>query len=98
MFIRLIGIPAARVRTVSSESERIVADPGEAQPEILEEHFRLLIDSLTDYAVFMIDLSGKISSWNPGVERLLGYTAEEFVGLGFDALFVPEDVALGRPA
>jgi len=50
-----------------------------------EQRFRLLVESLTDYAVFMIDLSGAMSSWNPGVRSLLGYDAEEFIGLPFAA-------------
>ena len=56
-----------------------------------EQRFRLLVESLTDYAVFMIDLSGAMASWNPGVRALLGYEAEEFIGLPFAAIFTPED-------
>src|SRR4051812_45189356 len=62
-----------------------------------EERFRLLVESLTDYAVFMIDLSGRMVSWNPGVKAVLGYDADEFVGLPFAAIFTPEDAALDRP-
>jgi PAS domain S-box-containing protein len=72
--------------------------PGEDKaPEFIEERFRLLVESLADYAVFMIDLSGTITSWNRGVEQLLGYTAEEFIGLPFATLFTPDDIAAGRP-
>jgi PAS domain S-box-containing protein len=60
------------------------------------QHFRLLIESLTDYAVFGVDLKGDISTWNPGVKAVLGYEADEFIGLPFSAIFTPEDVALGR--
>ena len=63
----------------------------------VEERFRLLVESLTDYAVFMIDLSGTIASWNAGVEIVLGYEPDEFVGLPFASIFTPEDIALGRP-
>ena len=72
--------------------------PLEPSPDFLEQRFRLLIDGLQDYAVFMIDLSATITSWNVGVERVLGYRAEEFVGLPFAALFTPEDVTQGQPA
>ena len=58
----------------------------------------MLVESLTDYAVFMIDLSGTVVSWNPGVKRVLGYDAGEFVGLPFVNLFTPEDIARNRPA
>jgi PAS domain S-box-containing protein len=65
--------------------------------DIAAQRFRLLVESLADYAVFMIDLAGTITSWNPGVERVLGYTAEEFIDLPFAAIFTPEDIATGRP-
>ena len=67
------------------------------EPEYINQRFRLLIESLTDFAVFMIDLSGAFSSWNPGVEQVLGYSEGEFIGLPFASIFTPEDVALGRP-
>ena len=67
------------------------------EPEYINQRFRLLIESLTDFAVFMIDLSGAFSSWNPGVEQVLGYNQGEFIGLPFASIFTPEDVALGRP-
>jgi PAS domain S-box-containing protein len=70
----------------------------EQEPDYIDQRFRLLIESLTDFAVFMIDLSGATSSWNPGIERVLGYNEAEFIGLDFSALFTPEDVAQGRPA
>jgi len=70
----------------------------DAIPEIHEQRFRLLVGSLTDYAVFLIDLSGSIRSWNPGVQAVLGYDEAEFVGLDFAALFTPEDAARERPA
>ena len=63
----------------------------------VEERFRLLVESLTDCAVFMIDLAGTIASWNAGVEIVLGYDPDEFVGLPFASIFTPEDIALGRP-
>jgi PAS domain S-box-containing protein len=48
--------------------------------------------------VFLIDLSGTIRSWNPGVQKVLGYEESEFVGLDFSVLFTPEDVAHERPS
>jgi PAS domain S-box-containing protein len=71
--------------------------PDSDAPDFVAERFRLLVESLQDYAVFMIDLTGTITSWNQGVERVLGYSAAEFVGLPFAALFTQEDAAAGRP-
>ena len=70
----------------------------DAIPDLHEQRFRLLLESLADYAVFLIDLSGTIRSWNRGVREVLGYDEGEFVGLDFAALFTPEDVAHERPA
>ncbi len=56
-----------------------------------------LISRLTDAAVFLIAEDGRILSWNPGVERILGYKEEQWVGQLFHILFTPEDRALGAP-
>ena len=61
-----------------------------------EERFRLLVDSVQDYALFQMDPAGRIASWNSGAERLLGYTEREIVGLSSESLFTPEDAALGE--
>jgi PAS domain S-box-containing protein len=62
-----------------------------------EEAFRLLVESLRDYAIFMMDAHGNIVSWSLGVERILGYSEAEFVENNFEVLFVPEDQAAGVP-
>jgi two-component system CheB/CheR fusion protein len=61
------------------------------------ELFNLIIGNIKDYAVFMLDIERRIVSWNPGVERLLGYTEIEFVGQSGDIIFTPEDIAAGVP-
>jgi PAS domain S-box-containing protein len=78
------------------DTQPLVTKPSGDQQ--LEQRFRILVESLTDYAVFMIDMSGKMASWNPGVKRVLGYDADEFVGLPFASIFTPDDVARERPA
>ena len=57
----------------------------------------LLIQSVTDYAIYMLDPAGIVSSWNAGAERLKGYTLEEIVGQHFSRFYPPEDVAEGVP-
>jgi PAS domain S-box-containing protein len=57
-----------------------------------EERFRLLVESVKDYAIFMLDRRGHVMSWNPGAERIKGYTAEEIIGKHFRG-FYPADVA-----
>ena len=63
-----------------------------------EKLYRLLIEDLQDYAIFMMEPDGTIISWNAGVERILGYPEPHFVGRHVSMLFVPEDVHDGVPA
>ena len=63
-----------------------------------EERFRLLVNSVTDYAIYMLDGQGRVTTWNPGAERFKGYAAEEIIGQHFSRFFTPEDVAAGLPA
>ena len=58
---------------------------------------QLLIDSVIDYAIYMIDLDGRVASWNSGAERLKGYSAEEIIGQPFAKFFTPEDQAREFP-
>jgi len=62
-----------------------------------EQRFRLLIESVQDYAIFMLDNDGTISSWNSGAERIKGYTASDVLGRHFSWFYVPEDVKAGKP-
>jgi PAS domain S-box-containing protein len=62
-----------------------------------EERFRKFVESVEDYALFMIDPSGVIESWNQGAERMKGYTADEIIGRNVACLFTEEDRALGKP-
>lgn len=55
--------------------------------------FQLVVENVEDYAVFVVDLNGNIVSWNPGVEKLLGYGEDEFIGNKSSIIFTPEDIA-----
>ena len=59
--------------------------------------YKLLIHELQDFAVFLIDVDGEITSWNPGVERFFGYTESEFVGRNVAEIFTPQDRDAGAP-
>jgi PAS domain S-box-containing protein len=63
-----------------------------------ERRFRMLVDGVIDYAIYMLDPSGLIVNWNSGAERLKGYDAEEIVGHHFSKFYTPEDRARGLPA
>lgn len=62
-----------------------------------EERFRLLVQSITDYAIYMLDPDGMVTSWNPGAQRFKGYRAEEIVGEHFSRFYTEEDRATGLP-
>jgi PAS domain S-box-containing protein len=62
-----------------------------------EERFRLLVEGVVDYAIYLIDQEGVISSWNAGAERIKGYTRDEIIGKHFSRFFIPEDIEAGKP-
>jgi PAS domain S-box-containing protein len=63
-----------------------------------EERLRLMIASVHDYAIFLLDPDGRIASWNPGAHRIKGYRADEVIGSHFSRFYPEEDVAAGKPA
>jgi len=63
-----------------------------------EERFRLLVESVTDYAIYMLDPEGRVVTWNAGAERLKGYTADEVLGQNYSIFFLPGDVESGVPS
>jgi PAS domain S-box-containing protein len=62
-----------------------------------ERNFRLLVEGITDYAIYMLDPEGHVTNWNKGAERIKGYKAKEIVGKHFSAFYTPEDRALDLP-
>lgn len=65
--------------------------------DVTEALFQHLIEGIKEYAIFMISLDGTIATWNPGVQRLLGYAENEFVGKPFSLIFTVEDIKLNIP-
>jgi PAS domain S-box-containing protein len=62
-----------------------------------EQRFRSLVESVKDYAIFMVDPQGRVSTWNPGAERIKGYRPEEIVGKHFSQFYTEEDRRSGKP-
>jgi PAS domain S-box-containing protein len=88
----------------------LVHDPGNASAKVAEapnsaeealrdseEKYRMLLDEIQDYAIFMLDPQGVVVSWNAGAERIKGYQADEIVGHNFSVFFPPEDIKQGMP-
>ena len=63
-----------------------------------EEKFRLFVNGVKDYGIFMLDPTGKVASWNSGAQLIKGYTAEEIVGHHFSRFYSQEDIDRGKPA
>ncbi|MBX4956103.1 PAS domain S-box protein [Rhizobium lentis] len=62
-----------------------------------EEQFRRLVQGVSDYAIYMLDPDGNVSSWNFGAERIKGYRPDEIIGRHFSTFYTPEDRAAGLP-
>ncbi|MBW3672383.1 MAG: PAS domain-containing sensor histidine kinase, partial [Acidobacteria bacterium] len=63
-----------------------------------EESFRLMVESVSDYAIVMLDPEGRVVSWNTGAQRIKGFQADEIVGRHFSVFYPPDAVAGGKPA
>lgn len=63
-----------------------------------EERFRLLVEQVKDYAIFILDVKGNVSSWNQGARRLKGYSSDEIIGKHFSTFYTAEDLATDKPA
>jgi len=72
-------------------SERLTASQTD------EGRYRLLVEAVTDYAIYMLDATGVVTSWNPGARRFKGYEAGEIIGDHFSRFYTPEDRAVGMP-
>jgi PAS domain S-box-containing protein len=76
-----------------------ISDKKAAHDAVLdsERNFRLLVQGVTDYAIFMLSPTGHITSWNAGARRIKGYTESEIIGSHFSRFYTPEDVAAAVP-
>jgi PAS domain S-box-containing protein len=84
-----IGPDDDRVLLLDRAPENAAAD--------LSSLYKLLVESVRDYAIFALDATGHIITWNPGAARFKGYTAQEIIGQHFSIFYPPEDQAAGKP-
>ena len=93
----------ARFLALNESLEARVADRARqlaataAQLEETERRFHLLIDAVTEYAIFMLDTAGNVVSWNPGAERIKGYSSAEILGQHFSRFYTEDDRRKGLP-
>lgn len=82
---------------MSSQFRPQIATQDSAKPAITDDLFRLLVESVKDYAIFLLDPGGHIVTWNEGAQRLKGYQASEIIGRHFSVFYPPEVAASGHP-
>jgi PAS domain S-box-containing protein len=81
------------------KNDSAMSDPTQSQhPAMTERRFQYLISGISDYAIYMLDPAGHISSWNAGAQRFKGYLAPEILGQHFSRFYTPEDRAVDLPA
>src|SRR5687767_12520441 len=88
------GVLLAFSKVTRDVSERRLAEEAVRQSE---ERFRLLIEGVVDYAVFMLDASGVVTSWNAGAQRIKGYSRDEVLGKSYSRFYSEEDIRANRP-
>lgn len=69
----------------------------EAKLRTAEQQFRLLVESVEEYAIYMLDSAGNVVTWNSGAQRIKGYSAREIIGKNFACFYTAEDAAAGKP-
>ena len=92
---RLLALNEGLEARVADRARRLAA--ATVQLEETELRFRHLIDAVTDYAIFMLDPTGNVVSWNPGAERIKGYASEEIIGQHFSCFYTEDDRRQGLP-
>src|SRR6202162_4217547 len=113
MYKRRLRPDVAQLHIGTMPLERLydlVHDPGHVSAKVAEalnlgeealrdseEKYRMPLDEIQDYAIFMLDPQGMVVSWNAGAERIKGYKADEIVGHNFCTFFPPEDIQQGMP-
>jgi PAS domain S-box-containing protein len=93
----LLGMSIAFATGWSFQLDSSARGRAEALLRDSEEKYRMLVEGVLGYAIFMLDPEGRVVSWNAGAERIKGYTAEQIMGQNFSVFFTPEDRKLGRP-
>ncbi|BDI14409.1 hypothetical protein ANSO36C_02110 [Nostoc cf. commune SO-36] len=101
--ISLLNSALRQARSQAQKNARAAQDNYECLRQIQdslrqsEERYRLLIEGVTNYAIFMLDPNGNFTSWNIGAERILGYQEAEIIGQPFERIFSPEAIERGQP-
>ena len=99
-FIKRWALPSERrVKEMNRESRRQNAEHHVTTERLRqsEERFQVLIDSIQDYAIYILDPNGIVTSWNSGAQRIKGYRPKEIVGKHFSRFYTPDDNRINKP-
>lgn len=88
------GKPVRVLGVCQDITERQLA---EDQVRLTQERFRMMVENVRDYAIYMLDMKGYITSWNLGAERIIGYRADEVIGNHYSRFFLPDHALRGDP-
>jgi PAS domain S-box-containing protein len=93
----LLGMLVVVIAAQSVLAESAKRQGSEHALQESEEKYRMLLDGVQDYAIFMLDPQGQVASWSTSAERMKGYSAKEIVGQNFSRFFLTRDIDRGRP-
>jgi len=95
----LVSVLTSSLRSARDRARRSTLEARSHQERLREseERFRLMVEGVKDYAIFMLDPGGCVTTWNDGAERIVGYTEEEILGRHFSSFYPDEDVERGHP-
>src|SRR6187200_1831482 len=88
--------PSNRIRDLPSQPMPKKLPSSAALHETVEQ-FHILVDSLEEYAIYLLDPNGNVITWNTGAEKIKGYSTEEIIGKNFASFYTADDVAAGKP-
>src|SRR5215218_4598563 len=95
----LVSVLTSSLRSARNRAQRSTLEARSHQESLREseERFRLMVEGVKDYAIFMLDPGGCVTTWNEGAERIEGYREEEILGRHFSSFYSEEDVERGHP-
>src|ERR687890_1907575 len=95
----LVSVLTSSLRSARDRAQRSTLEAKSHQESLREseEHFRLMVEGVKDYAIFMLDPGGRVTTWNDGAERIEGYGESEILGRNFSVFYPDEDVERDHP-
>ena len=84
-------------RVLEINTDITIRKQAQSASQVIEERFRLLVEGVKDYGIFLLDPTGHVSTWNAGAQRIKGYLAEEIIGRHFSCFYSQEGIDAGKP-